>query len=159
MASGSTVSPSASEQPTKHGLFVEELIQADTLKSLMDKKTKLVILDARSKKSYDEAHIQGALLPLTKDYYEKEELFRVGILPAAPDRDKDLAEAMKQYPKNSKIVTYCNDDCQASSVLLLQIKRLGFSDVHALDEGFQTWESKGYPVTREKKLIDSSKIS
>ena len=135
-----------SSKPTKVGLFPEEVI---TLKELRNKQIlhePFILLDARGKKSYDEAHIEGALLPLSKDYYEQEELFRAGIIKALPNRDKDLARKMVQYPKNTPVVTYCNDHCQASVVLLLQMKNLGFANVRVLEEGIQSWQAAGYPV-------------
>ena len=140
--------PVYSSKVTKHGVYPEEVISMKELRDMLMKKKNLLIFDARGKKSYDEAHILGALLPLSEDYYHAEELFRTGVIKnMTADRDKDLADHIKQYPRNVPVVTYCNDGCQAGSVLLLQLKRLGFTDVRVLDEGFQTWQKTGGPVS------------
>ncbi len=133
-------------QQTRHGLFPEEIISMKDLRKMQTYRKSFLLLDARGKSTYSEAHIAGAKLPLSPEYYRQEELFRTGILQKAPDRDRDLAASMNPVPKNKPIVTYCNDDCQASSVLLLQLKHMGFTDVRAMDDGFQSWQKKGYPV-------------
>lgn len=133
-------------KPSKHGLFPEELISMKELRKKQIKNDKFILFDARGKNTYDTGHIKGAILPLGMDYYQNEELFRAGIIKSPPDRDKTLVESMKKYPKDFPIITYCNDNCEAGAVLLLQIKRLGFTDVHALEEGFQSWQASGYPV-------------
>ena len=115
-------------------------------------KEKFVLLDARNKKSYKEAHIKGALLPRTNDYYKDEELFKRKIVGVAPDEDVALAEKMKEYPKDTQFYTYCNTGCQASAVLVIQLHRLGFKNARAMEDGFQVWEKKGYPVTRPTSI-------
>lgn len=137
-----------SSKVTLHGVYPEEVISMKELRDMQMKKRKILIFDARAKKSYDDGHIEQALLPLSENYYRTEELFRTGIIKSMTlDRDKDLADHMNQYPKNIPVVTYCSDGCQAGSVLLLQLKRLGFTDVRVLDDGFQTWQKNGYPVS------------
>ncbi len=116
------------------------------LSELRKRENKLVIFDARGKQSYDQLHIAGALLPLSQEYYEKQEQFRKGLIKSLPDKDKDLASSVIKYPKSTPMVTYCNDNCQASAVLLLQLKHLGFTDVRALDDGVQNWKKAGYPA-------------
>ena len=143
--------PFYASKPVKYGLFAEEIVSMKGLHEMQARKEKFVLLDARGKSSYDQEHIAGAILPLTGRYYEKEDLFRKGLLKALPDRDADLAESMKKYPKEMPIVTYCSVDCQASAVLLLQLKRLGFINVRAMTDGFQNWQAAGYSV--EPKIV------
>ena len=148
---GSAFLPLGAQQPDfsksiQNGLLPEERISMKELLHKLAGKHKFVLFDARGKKSYDESHIDGAILPLSPDYYQNEELFRTGIVKDPPDRDKDLSESLKKYPKDFPIVTYCNDHCQASAVLLLQIKHLGFTKVRAMEDGIQSWQAKGYPV-------------
>lgn len=128
------------------GLFPEEMISVDELYALQQSDKKLLILDARGKSSYDGGHILGAELPLTREHYQQEELFRQGIVKKAPEHTKALQKGMKKYPKTTEIVTYCNNECHASAVLLLELKRMGFKNVRAMEEGFQTWQQKGYPT-------------
>lgn len=139
--------PVFSSKPSYHGLFDEELIgMKDLFRLLFQEKKKFLLLDARGKQSYDTLHLKGAKLPLGHDFYWQEDLFRRGIVKTVLDRDKELEKAMKRYPKDTAIVTYCNDDCHASAVLVLQLKRLGFTNVKAMIEGIQTWQKEGYPV-------------
>lgn len=132
----------------KQGLFVDEVISMKDLLARQKRGGKLVIFDARSKHSYDSAHIAGAVLPLRAEFYNEEEKFRKGLIKNLPDREKELVESVKGLDRKTPIVTYCSDDCHAGAVLLLQLKRLGFTDVLALEEGFQTWEKAGHPVEK-----------
>ncbi len=143
--------PVYASKPGKNGLFPEETISMKELRAKQLAHEKMVLLDARGKGSYDATHITGAVLPLSAEYYKAEELFRAGLVKAVPDRDKDLAAAVQKYPKNTPMVAYCNDGCQASAVLVLQLKHLGFANVRAMDDGIQSWQAKGYPVVSEKK--------
>ena len=127
----------------------QEVISANNLRELQLKKTKIIIYDARDKISYDQGHIQGAVLPLDTDYYRELALFQSGVIPKGPDADKALGVAMKKVPKNARIVTYCNANCGASKVLQLKLVNLGFTDVRVMAEGYQVWESKGYPVVKK----------
>lgn len=139
----------ATDAPKTHGmsdLTDDEIISIDTLRQKQLNGEHFLLIDARGKKSYETSHIVGAVLSLTDDYYKQEELFRQGIISNMPNTDLSLSEAMGRYPKNTSIVTYCNNNCQASAVLLLKLKKLGYSDVKAMEEGFQSWEKKKYPV-------------
>ena len=131
------------------GLPPGQLISQKAVKKKLEKKEKFLLLDARPKDSYRTAHITGAKLPRTEEYYKNEELFRQGIIPQLPDEDKALAQQMRQYKKNSEIVTYWNDHCQASVILLYKLGKLGYTNVRAMDEGFQTWQSHGYPTASD----------
>lgn len=145
-----TALPAAAETPQKtvNGLFPDEIISAEGLHDMIVSGQKILLLDARSKRSFDESHIQGAVLPLKDAYYQQEDLFKNGIIPSAPDYEKALKEAAADYPADVPIVTYCNTGCHAGAVLALRLKQFGVKGVRAMDEGFQTWESKGYPTTR-----------
>jgi rhodanese-related sulfurtransferase len=130
------------------GLFEEEVISIGELKGKLDAQEKFILIDARNKKNFDEGHIMGAILSLTPEYYRQEELFRMGIVKNSPDSEAALVQAMQVYPKDQPIITYCNDHCQASAVLLLKLKRLGFRNVRAMEEGFQSWQKKGFPTDK-----------
>ena len=145
--------PAFSEaERSQNGLFPDEIISADELKQISDWHQNFVLFDARDKRSFDSAHIRGALLPRTEDYYKQEELFRSGVVPAAPEPDAALKEAMQKYVHDTPIVTYCNSNCHASSTLALQLKTLGFTKVRSMEEGIQVWEKKEYPVVRPARL-------
>ncbi len=133
-------------KPEFGGLNADELVRPEEVTAMMESKKRLLIFDARSKRSYDESHVRGALLPLGMDYYRQEELFRTAKLRTPPDVEKALAAHMKRYPKDAQIITYCSDACQASAVLTLRLKRMGFTNVRAMHPAFETWRQKGYPV-------------
>ena len=143
-------SPEAcSEKVGTKGLPAEMLISAEELRQSQLKGKRLILFDARSQTSYQQAHIKGAVLPLNSEYYKQQELFKKGAIAHLPDADAALAEATKRYPKDKPIIAYCSSGgCQASAVLVLQLKRLGFTNVKDMAEGFETWEKKGYPVSK-----------
>ncbi len=132
------------------GLNDDEVISMRELRQRQLRHDHLILIDARGKKSYEEGHLENAILSLPEDYYKKEALFKQGIIAQSPSVDQALSDAMASYPKGTPIVTYCNDGCQASAVLLLKIKRLGFQNVRAMEGGFQSWQSKGYPIIMGK---------
>lgn len=138
-------------ESSKNGLFPEEIISMKDLRAKQVQNEKFLLLDARGKESYDAAHIPGAVLPLSEEYYKAEDLFRFGLVKEVPDREKDLAATIQKYPKDTPIVTYCNDHCSASAVLALKIKQLGFTNVCAMDPGIQSWQEAGYPVALPPK--------
>lgn len=138
--------PASAIQLSLKDLRKDELISVDELRDLQIKQTDFVLFDARARRSYQTAHIEGAVLPLTSAYYTQDELFRNKIIASAPDRAKALSEATQNYSKDTPIVTYCNRNCSASTVLLLDLKRLGFMNVRAMEDGMQAWEEKNYPM-------------
>ncbi len=144
--------PAFAEGPKAvNGLFPDEILSADQLKAMIDRKEKFLLFDARDKRSYDSAHIDGAVLPRGDEYYRQEELFRQGLVKSLRPDDALKAE-MAKLPKDTPIVTYCNANCHAASVLALQIKGFGFTNVRSMEEGIQAWERKGYPVVRSARV-------
>lgn len=133
------------------GLTDEEVVSADALhEELFVRKEKILVLDARSKRSYDELHVAGAVQPLTDRYYRMEKAFAEGKIKTLPERPKELSKRMRGVPKDRRIVTYCNADCPSGAVLLYDLKRLGYADVRDMEEGLQGWQAKGYPVESKK---------
>lgn len=124
----------------------EERITADELRKKQLAGEAMLIYDARTREVYEESHLSGALLPLGDAYYRELELYRRRIIPSRPDSTSALEENMSAMDRKTPIVTYCNTDCKASTVLLLELKKLGFTDVRAMEEGIQAWEKKGYPI-------------
>lgn len=142
----------AAETTTKHGLFPHEFVTSDELLKKINGKETFILLDARSKKSFEESHIMGARLPLTEEYYRQEDLFKEGLMKTPPDRAQALKTAMASIAKGTPIITYCSTGCHASSVLVLQLKQLGFTQAKAYEDGFQAWQQKGRPVYSAKKI-------
>ncbi len=127
-------------------LAAEERISSQDLYRLMQMMPDTLVFDARSKHDYELLHIKGAALPLPLKFYNDSELFKEGLLPKSPDVEPYLAQSMKTTPKDALIVTYCNRDCKAAAKLLRMLKRLGFTNVRAMEEGVQVWRELGYPV-------------
>lgn len=127
-------------------LAAQERISSHDLYKLMKERPDLLVFDARSKHDYDILHIARAALPLPLKFYNDSGLFKEGLLPKAPDVETFLAKSMKAHPKGARIVTYCNRDCKAAAKLLRMLKRLGYMDVQAMEEGVQAWQELGYPV-------------
>ena len=138
----------AAPQTAWRELTADEIISADSLRKLQTDHADFLLFDARGKKSYDEAHIEGAVLPLKADYYSQEEANRTSGSLTPLDPEAALTEVMSLYPKDKWIVTYCNSNCKAAAALLMKLKSHGFTRVQAMEEGIQGWESKGYPVVR-----------
>ena len=149
--SAAATAAAAESKTLSHGLFQEELITAKELRSLQKKRSDLIIFDARSPRSFEDGHISGAVLPRSKDFYDRALMFEKGIVRTPPDQDEGLREGVKDIPRDKPIVTYCNEHCSASSVLLFKLKGLGFKNVRSMEEGYQVWEAKGYPVAKRPK--------
>ncbi len=127
-------------------LAADEIISPEELKALHDGGQEVWIMDARDKDSFEKRHIEGAFLPFTDDFYERNRLYKSKLIDKAPDNEAELEKATRDYPRDIPIVTYCNRSCKASAALLLNLKKLGFTNVRDMEEGIQTWEEKGYPV-------------
>ena len=132
--------------PGTHGLRPDEIIPMDELKGWVEGNKKFLLFDARDRKSYNQAHIRGAVLPFSDDFFKQQELYQQGIVQALPDREKALAEGMQKYPKGTRIITYCNSNCGASASLLFALRKLGFTNIRSMEDGIQEWQKKGYPV-------------
>lgn len=113
---------------------------------MQSRKADLILLDARSSKSYEAEHIEGARLPLEPDYYQMQALFQANVTPSPPNVDDFLKRSMEPTPRGTKIITYCHKGCQASEVLMVKLRELGFTDVKFMRDGLDAWKEKGYPV-------------
>lgn len=127
-------------------LDTREIISIEELQALMNKKSNILIFDARGKTVYDQGHIEGATLPMPLVYYQEKQLLANGVIGKPFDVDTSLMDKMKDTPKDALIVTYCNSNCNASANLLRRLQRLGFTNVRSMEEGYQGWEKAGHPV-------------
>jgi rhodanese-related sulfurtransferase len=106
-------------------------IKADELKSWYGQKKSMTVIDARGKQYFD-----GRTLPDAKwlpyDSAEKD------IVAALPD-------------KKSVIVVYCaSSGCPVAGWVYDKLHTLGYSNVYEYHEGFNDWQQKGYPITKQK---------
>ncbi|MHA2232809.1 MAG: Nif3-like dinuclear metal center hexameric protein [Candidatus Hodarchaeales archaeon] len=105
----------------------------------MSQDSELILLDVRTVQEYQTAHIPGAIsVPL----YE-------------------ISRYASNFPQNKKLVVYCqNAPCSMSTQAALELKNLGFQNIHKLEGGLDEWKVSGYPVESEnKQLLISPSIS
>ncbi len=106
-------------------------IDTASLAALIEAKTPVTILDARSGKYDDGKRVPGAK----------------ALSPKA-----EQAEIEKALPdKKARIVTYCaGTTCPASGQLAERLKSLGYVDVAEYHEGIAGWVKAGKPVENAK---------
>lgn len=104
-------------------------VTVDALAAMIDAKTPLVILDARSGKWDDGRRIPGAK-SLNAGSKETE------IASVLPD-------------KNALVVTYCsNPKCPASPQLAKRLRELGYKSVIELPAGIDGWAAAGRKIEK-----------
>ncbi len=104
-----------------------EINDVETAKQIFDQGS-AVFVDARSKDSFDQGHIAGAVsLPLGR-FPEKIQAFRERFEPSAA------------------IVTYCSGrTCLDSHQLARLLAMEGYLDIRIFADGYPAWKEKGYP--------------
>jgi rhodanese-related sulfurtransferase len=119
------------------------VITTDQLKAMIEEKKDFLLIDARTKKEYQEAHIVGALSIPEKSF---EEL--LSLLPA---------------DKNSLMVFYCNGvKCGKSKKVAKKADAIGYKNILIYGEGFPVWEEMGnkiVPGPDYAKKIETAKVS
>lgn len=119
------------------------VIDTAQLKEMTDSSQKFMLVDARTKEEYDEAHIKNAVgIP------EKEFEKMAGLLPA---------------DKSALIVMYCNGvKCGKSKKLAARAAAAGYTNIILYGEGFPVWEEKGMPIYAGPgygKKIETTKLT
>jgi rhodanese-related sulfurtransferase len=105
-----------------------EIQQVEAAKKIFDNGGVLFV-DARSKQSYEEGHIPGAV-----------------SLPVARF-DEQIESFLNHYLPDQPIVTYCSGrTCEDSHYLARMLAAIGYSDIRIFIDGFPAWEAEGYPV-------------
>lgn len=88
------------------------------------KENKAVLVDVRTKESFDKGHIQGAT-----------------HIPRA-----ELGNRLAQLPKDKTIIAYCsNIGCQSSLKATITLRKAGVDARHLIG-GFADWKASGRPV-------------
>jgi rhodanese-related sulfurtransferase len=105
-----------------------EIKQVKVAKEIFDRGNVLFV-DARSKQSYEEGHIPGAVsLPVGRF-------------------DELIQSFLNQYSPDQQIVTYCSGrTCEDSHNLARMLAAAGYSDISVFIDGFPAWKAEGYPV-------------
>ncbi|WP_336359789.1 rhodanese-like domain-containing protein [Haladaptatus sp. ZSTT2] len=83
-------------------------------------------LDARSQSEYNVSHIYGAV-----------------VSPAKSEMEND---PVASWPKEDKIVAYCDCPHHLSSIRAAALKEEGYENVYVVYEGYGAWRSAGYPM-------------
>jgi rhodanese-related sulfurtransferase len=115
-------------------LSIEEIkmdstISTEGLKSKLDKRPGITIVETLAPERYREAHLPGAL-----------------NIP--PEQIKELAPQLLPS-KDAEIVTYCaNTHWHASEYAARELAAMGYSNVAHYPEGKQGWMEAGLPVEK-----------
>lgn len=119
-----------------------KIISTDQLKAMIDEKKPMVLIDARTKDEYQEAHIDGAI--------------------SMPEKTFDENIAMLPADKNALLVLYCNGvKCGKSRKTAAKAGAKGYTNILVYGEGFPVWEEKSYkivPGPDYAKKVETTKI-
>ncbi|MFC5367615.1 rhodanese-like domain-containing protein [Salinirubrum litoreum] len=83
-------------------------------------------VDARSETGYDVQHVFGS------------------VLSPAPDGRR--SDPPSDWDEQAPVVTYCHCPHHLSSLRAADLLDSGFEQVYAIDEGFQAWLDRNYPL-------------
>jgi rhodanese-related sulfurtransferase len=120
-----------------------KVITTDQLKAMIDEKKDFLLIDARTKEEYQEAHIANAL--------------------SVPENKFEETASLLPPDKNSLMVLYCNGvKCGKSKKAAKKADAMGYKNILIYGEGFPVWEEKGnkiVPGPDYAKKIETAKIS
>jgi len=118
------------------------MISTERLKTMVDGKKNMLLIDARSKDEYQEAHIDGAISMPEKTFDEN-----ISVLP---------------QDRKSLLVLYCNGvKCGKSKKAAIKAAAKGYTNILVYGDGFPVWEEKGYrivPGPDYAKKVETAKI-
>jgi rhodanese-related sulfurtransferase len=104
-------------------------ISAERVKQLMDAGEKLVFIDMRPAKEYQQNRLPGAR-----------------SLPIA-----EVANRFNEIPKSGRVVLYC--DCKtydiADRAVFLEYR--GYRNIFIMPEGYSGWVKRGYPLETTRR--------
>jgi cytochrome c oxidase cbb3-type subunit 3 len=100
------------------------LASLDAVKEALDKKRRIVIVDARPPSDWLNLHITGAI---STPYYDP------GALDDIPN-------------DGTWVIAYCACPHHASGAVVDELRKRGYPHTAVLDEGIFAWQHKGYPV-------------
>jgi rhodanese-related sulfurtransferase len=107
---------------------------ADELKSMIDQKKKIVILDNRPADEFEKERIPGSVRLNSDDLLD----------------NCKLAESLG-LKKDDVIVNYCNGEkCWRSPAVAVMLQDLGYKNLMWLRGGLPEWIKKGYPTAEGK---------
>ncbi len=117
-------------------------ISTGQLKAMLDSNEEFMLIDARTKDEYDEAHIVKAINITEKSF-------------------ESLASQLTS-DKNALLVIYCNGvKCGKSKKVAAKAKAAGYTNILLYADGFPVWEEKALPITAGpdySKKIETTKL-
>ncbi len=116
-------------KPPSFTLRNNRFVSIVQVKEALDKKQRMIIIDARSPSDFIQSRIPGAI---SNGYYDREGL----------DRLKD---------DGTWIIAYCACPHHASGEVVDELRRRGFKNTAVLDEGILEWQHRGFPIVGESK--------
>ncbi len=125
----------SSGQLVREAKAVIKEVSVHDVKKMIDAKEKVVILDVRNKKEYDDEHIRGAInLPL-----------KMNTAPQILERHVHGLIA----DKSAKIIVYCEYD-KRSPMIVKSLNESGYKNVVNMKGGFEAWDDADFPVEGQK---------
>lgn len=101
----------------------DRFVPVDEVKAALDKKQKMIIIDARPPSDWRRVHITGAV--------------------SYPYHDLDR---LKDIPLDVTVLAYCACPHHLSGDVVDALKKLGHKKAYVLDEGINDWHRKGYTI-------------
>ena len=119
------VSETILEVPPNSYLPEIKRVSIEDVKMKLDSASNVVIVDTRSQNSYDKSHIAGSIsIPL-----------------------EAIAEQYSKIDGYDEIITYCSwPDEEESARAAKKLMEAGYSNVKAIEGGFEAWKAAGFPV-------------
>jgi len=104
-----------------------KIVSSEELKAMIDQKKEFVLVDARTKEEYQEAHIIGAI--------------------SVPEKEFSAQDSLLPADENALMVFYCNGvKCGKSKKLAKKAAAAGYTNIILYADGFPVWEEKGFPI-------------
>lgn len=89
---------------------------------------KVVVLDVRTPKEFDDGHLKGAQL---ENFYSE-----------------SFAQNLEAYDKDADYLVYCASGGRSGKAVK-QMQELGFRSAVNLDGGYEAWQKAGLPVSQD----------
>jgi mono/diheme cytochrome c family protein/rhodanese-related sulfurtransferase len=102
----------------------DRFVSIDQVKAALDKKRRLIIVDARTPGEWSNLHIAGAI--------------------STPHYD---AKALDDIPNDGTwVLAYCACPHHVSGEVVDALRKRGYKHTAVIDEGVYAWQQKGYPI-------------
>ena len=110
-------------RPPQFTIKDDRFVGVDQVDQALEKRRKLVIIDARPKSEWMTTHITGAV---SIPHYQLERLVEI--------------------PKDAWVITYCACPHHLSGIVVDSLRARGYPHAFVLDEGILEWQRRGYPI-------------